>query len=77
MDYGYNLFGCGRVAVGITIPFLVFSERHVAVIPFDKMKLCVREGGGGYSNPCVFWATRRGYTIRQNEIMCARGWRRV
>ena len=55
MDYGYNPLGSGRVAVGIvTIPFLVFSERHVAVIPFDKMKLCVREGGGGYSNPCVF-----------------------
>ena len=33
---------CAKVAAGIAIP--VFSERHVAVIPFGKTKLCVRAG---------------------------------
>ena len=42
------------VAAGKAIP--VFSERHVAAISFDKTKLCVRAGGAGYSNPCVFWS---------------------
>ena len=51
MDYGYNLLGCGWVAVGIAIPF--FSERQVAAIPLDKTK-CVRAGGGRYGNSNVF-----------------------
>ena len=46
------------------IEILFFCERHIALIPPGKTKLCSCRASGPYWNPVLLWARNRVYTAR-------------